>query len=237
MEDWRREFNRCRELAALAERTGDIDGAVNALRRAAELSRVDEPDEPDLDRSRACGEVCGQLGELLWQERLPEAVQAFQQAADAFGRTEDAESSVACARKVVEGVRLLRYRPGQRLDLLIAQFDRELRTLAEQPDSVQAVACLEFKVGTVLQRRDRFEAAAERYLRSLALYEHVEDSGLAQAACHHRLGDLYNRELQDRSEAAKHYRAAIALYADFEPASEGEQMNRVLCEWHLRDLP
>jgi tetratricopeptide (TPR) repeat protein len=95
---------------------------------------------------------------------------------------------------------------------------------------------LQFKVGTVLQRRDRFELAVERYRQSLTLYGQVEESELHQAACHHRIADLYHHELQDSGQARIHYRRAIALYAEHEPPSEGEQMNRVLCEWHLQEI-
>jgi tetratricopeptide (TPR) repeat protein len=236
MKEWRKEFDRCREIAALAERSGDFEGAVNVLRRAADLLRGFDPEAPDADRARARGEVCGKLGELLWEEHLPAAVQAFQDAADAYGQAEHTEKSVACARKVVEGVRLLRHRPAERLDLLIARFDRDLRELSEQPETEGLRAQLEFKVATVLQRRDRFREAADRYHHSLELYQSVEEGELGQAGCHHRLGDLYHRELRDDGLALSHYRRAISLYSEFEPASEGEQMNRVLCEWHIGEI-
>jgi tetratricopeptide (TPR) repeat protein len=251
MQNWREELATCREIAAHAESAGDHERVIRALRRAADLLRpallsskvpetddsADAPDAPDAaEKAHARGEVCDRLGALLWEEQLPEAVQAYQEAADAFGQATDEERSVASARKVVEGVRMLRHRPLERLDLLIARYDRDLRELAEMPDSDVQLAELEFKVGTVLQRRDRFSDAAERYRKSLSHFRRVEGEELGQAACHHRLGDLYNRELLDDSQALAHYRQAVALYAQHEPASEGEQMNRGLCEWHLREV-
>lgn len=236
MNDWKRELDRCREIAALAERAGDMERVVHALRRAADTLRVDPESIPDTAREQAHGDICGRLGELLWEERLPEAIQAYQEAADAYGRTLRTELSVACARKVVEGVRLLRHRPAERLDLLIARYDRDLREMAEHPGTEMAQADLQFKVATVLQRRDRFEAAAERYQNCLGLYSRIEEGGPGSARCHHRLADLYHHELGDDKKAVAHFRRAIELYAQHEPESEGEQMNRVLCEWHLREV-
>src|SRR5262245_24667177 len=103
MEDWQRELQTCRDIAALAERSGDVDRAVDVLRRGVQLLRSFEVEAIDTDRTNAVGEVCGKLGELLWEERLPEAVQAYQEAADAFGQVDNSARSVACAKKVVEG--------------------------------------------------------------------------------------------------------------------------------------
>lgn len=236
MENWQEELVTCREIASLAERAGDHDQAIYALRRAADLLRPGSELPESTDMARARGEVCGRLGELLWDERLPEAVQAYQEAADAFSHATDEERMIVCAKKVVEGVRMLRHRPSERLDLLIARYDRDLRELAELPDSERRQAELEFKVGTVLQRRDRFADAAARYRKSLAHYRRIEGEGLGQAACHHRLGDLYNRELRNDRKALSHYRLAVALYKEHERPSEGEQMNRGLCEWHIREV-
>jgi hypothetical protein len=236
MTDWQSEFERRRSIAALAVSAGDFENAIAALRRAVDLHRVTGDEPPTVEQSMASGEASSRLGELLWDERLPEAVQAYQDAADAFGRSEDPDRSAACARRVVEGVRLLRFRPAERLDLLIARYDTELRSLALLDETLERRAELEFKVATVLQRRDRVANAAARYARSLEAFCQLEGCELRQAACHHRLADLYNRELQDEAAALLHYEAARELYAEHEAPSEGEQMNRVLCEWQIEDI-
>ena len=140
--------------------------------------------------------MCSHLGDLLWDSRLPEAVQFFQEAVDAYEVASHQARSTACAKRVVE-VSTLRRRPTERLDLLLTQYDRQISEIAENDDLEGVRADLQFKVATILQRRDRFAEAVERYRATLSLLRGIEGVQLLQAACHHRLGDLYHRELRD----------------------------------------
>jgi tetratricopeptide (TPR) repeat protein len=227
--NWRKQGER-------AARSGDLAVAVESLQRAASLLAAPEEGEGPDDRSRA--EVCRLLADMLMEEgRVPAAMQAYQEAADAFGRLPGAEAEAHdCAQRILSGVRLLRRDPLQRLDLLIARYERELRQLAETPGTEMEQADLSFHTATVFHRRDRFQEAERWYRRSLDLYSNAPESHLKQSACHQRLADLYHHELGDDERAAEHYREAIALYAEYEPESEGHQMNRELCEWLLAGL-
>jgi tetratricopeptide (TPR) repeat protein len=233
------------DAVSAASSETDMADAIARLRRAAALltppssTAIDETDAPTafLTDEILHGRVCQRLGELLWASNcIPEAIQAFQEASDAFGRGGAELASQECARKVIEGVTALRQNPQDRLYLLIAQIERERRQLALTPESEAAQAECLFRIATILQRRDRFTAAAERYRGSLSLFERAPEAGLKHAECHHRLADLYNHELDDEALATAHYRAAASLYARFEPDSEGEQMSKTLCEWQLSAL-
>lgn len=225
----------CRRQAEAALARGDRATAIERLRRAASLyAALDAAGADDLARAQ----VCRLLADLLAEaDRLPEAMQAYQEAADAFGRVPGAEGEAqVCARRIVEGVKRLWQQPQERLYLLIARHEREQRQLAETPGTESAQADCAFHIATILHRRDRFSEAAQRYREALTLYERAPCTGLQQAACHHRLAGLFHYELPDHPRAAAHYEQAIRLYGAFEPLSEGEQMNRVLCEWMLREL-
>jgi len=225
-----------RQRAEKACAAGDDAAAIECLRRAVSLyAALDAGEQPD---DLAHAQVCHLLADLLTVAgRLPEAVQAYQEAADAYGRVPGAEADAqTCARRIVEGVRALWQQPQERLYLLIARYERQQRQLAETPGTEAAQGDCAFQAATILHRRDRFEEAARRYAESLTLYEHAPDTGLQQAACHQRLAGLYHYELPDRCRAADHYRQAIRLYELYEPLSEGEQMNRTLCQWLLNEV-
>jgi tetratricopeptide (TPR) repeat protein len=224
-----------RDQGERAVRSGDLPVAIESLQRAASiLAVVDNAEEPD-DRARA--EVCRLLADTLMEDgRVPAAMQAYQEAADAYGRLNAEAEAHDCAQRILAGVRMLRRDPTQRLDLLIARHDRELRQLAETPGTEGERADRTFHMGTVLHRRDRFHGAEIRYRASLDLYRQAPETELKQAACHQRLADLYHHELENDERAAEHYREAIRLYGEFEPLSEGHQMNRELCEWLLAAL-
>src|SRR5207244_902086 len=121
---------------------------------------------------RAQADTCRRLAERLEDAgRLPEALQAYQEATDAYGRIPGAEpQAAACARRIVEGVRDLWKRPEERLYLLIARIEREQRQLALVPDSEARQADCAFRIGTIFQRRDRFVEAESSYLKALDLY-------------------------------------------------------------------
>jgi tetratricopeptide (TPR) repeat protein len=140
------------------------------------------------------------------------------------------EDARECARRLLDVVRGLWGHPESRLYLLVAQHDRELRRLAAAPGTETVRARIEFRIATILQRRDRFAEAADRYEKARGLFAASAATGLDTAVCHQRLAGLYHHELGDPAMAATHYKAAIALFRRHEPVSEGTQMNRVLCE-------
>ena len=219
--------------AETAAAAGARPEAILILQRAAAIATV----PGSSDQARLHADLCRRLAHFLTEEdRLPEAMQALQEAVDHYGRVPGAEADAAeCAREIVAGVRRMWGRP-DRLYLLIARLDREQRQLAVRPRTESAQAELLFKTATILHRRDRFDDALERYRRALILYQTSEDAGEAQALCHHRMAGLCQYELGLPDEAESHYREAIRLYARWEAEWEGEQMNRSLCEELLRNL-
>ncbi len=215
---------------------GNLGEAVADLQAAAVVyAAVEEPDEA-ITRARA--DCCRTLAETLIEaDRLPEAMQAYQEAVDAYGRLPDAEADAReCARLIVLGVRGLFRRPEERLDLLIARYDRDLRQLAAREGAEAERAAMLFQLGTILQRRDRFTPSAERYTAALDLYARLPGEELQVASCHFRLAGLYHHELDQPARARRHYEDAIRLFALHEPLADGEQTNRVLCEMLLRGL-
>jgi tetratricopeptide (TPR) repeat protein len=215
---------------------GDLTSAIEALQRCASLYAARGDDDSSLDREQ--GETCRRLAILLSEAgKVPEAIQAYQEAADSFGRVPGAEDEArACAREILAGVRRLWEQPRDRLYLLIARLEREERQLSLEEGSEQRRADLLFRIGTILQRRDRFSDAEPPYLQALTLYDEAAEAELKRAECHQRLAGLYHHELGRLDAAADHYEAAIRLFREHEPLSEGEQMNRALCEMLLDEL-
>ncbi|HSV72253.1 MAG TPA: tetratricopeptide repeat protein [Chthonomonadales bacterium] len=213
----------------------DADAAaIESLHVAVAALAIAAADDPALVRPHAV--ACHRLAErLAAADRVPEAAQAFQEAADAYARLPDGDAEARdCARAVVDRVRSLWRRPEQRLMLLVTRHDRDIRRLEQQAGSEAERARIAFHLGTILQRCDRFAIAAARYAQALSLYQAVPGADLDVAACHQRLAGLFHHELHDRESAKRHYRAAIELYRAHEPAAEGEQMERALCEELLR---
>ena len=229
------ELQKALMTAEMAAGAGEHSRAIRVLQDAASLASNSKAPDSELDRLH--GDICRRLAGLLAEEdRLPESMQAYQEAADSYGRVPGAESEASfCARKIVRGVKDMWRRP-DRLYLLIARIDRKRRQLEERPGAETEQADLTFKSATILQRRDRFQDAAIRYSEALELYLCGEETWMKRALCHHRLGGLYQYELESLDKAAEHYREAVRLYAEHEPEVEGEQMNRALCEELLSNL-
>ncbi|MGC8668422.1 MAG: tetratricopeptide repeat protein [Chthonomonadales bacterium] len=204
--------------------------AIRRLQRAAVLYALLEAEGQGEPARHA--EACRLLAEVLRDEgRLPEALQALQEAADALAHVPGAEDQVdGFARDIVQGANLLRSDPQQRLYLLVAHLEREQRRLAEVPGSLRDRGDCAFRIGTLLHRRDRFAEAERRYREALRLYRHAEGTEMQQAECHRRLAGLYQYELADTKRAVHHYREAIRLFAEHEAPWEGHQVNRELCE-------
>src|SRR5258705_10390452 len=92
----------------------EASGEIARLRQSvAECQAVEGS---DLDWHKLA-ELSGKLGDLLAEaNRLPEAIQAYQEATDAYGNLPDAgEMAEHFARKVVAGVNELWKRPAERL--------------------------------------------------------------------------------------------------------------------------
>lgn len=242
-----------RKLANEARQAGDVAAEIDSLRHAAALYASlhipgEETDaegtsiEPANDRAHA--EVCTRLGERLWQqERLPEAIQAYQEATDAYGRIPAAERNAAeCAQKVREGISVLRNNPKDRLYLLIATHERRQRQYAEQPGTEKQQADCAYQIASIFKRRERYTEAVERFEEALGLFRRAEDTALQQADCLRALGDLFSTPseiagtLNDPIRAFTCYKQATALYREHEPTIEGRQVNRLLCEQGLKAL-
>jgi len=213
-----------------ARDSGDLGSAITMYQRAVSLLAALHEGEFQDDESRAS--VCRMLGDALVESgRIPEAMQAYQEALDACGRLPDGGAdSAALAQIILDGVRSLWSHPQDRLLLLVARLEREQRQIAECSDSFMEQAECAFRIATILHRRDRFEDAAKRYLEAVRLFEPAPESEMRRALCHQRIAGLYQHELADPEFAAHHYDAAIRLYREHEPMSEGHQMDRELCE-------
>jgi tetratricopeptide (TPR) repeat protein len=173
-----------RQKAEEARQAGDAAVEIDSLRHAAALyaslrmpaeeADEKEPIEPTNDRAHA--EVCARLGERLWQqERLPEAIQAYQEATDAYGRVPAAEQNVAeCAQKVREGINVLRNNPKDRLYLLIATHERRQRQYAEQLGTEKQQGDCAYQIASIFKRRERQTEAVERFEEALGLFRRAE---------------------------------------------------------------
>ena len=222
---------------ALADlEAGRKELAVRRLQRAAVLytKREEEGQGEPASHGRACRLLAKVLVDL---GRLPEALQALQEAADALARLPNSEQDVdACAREIVYWTNRLRSDPHERLYMLVAHLEREQRRLASMPGSQRDRGDCAFRIATILHRRDRFAEAAHRYREALRLYRHADGTGMQQAECHRRLAGLYHYELANAPLAIRHYREAIRLFAAHEVPWDGHQMNRELCEELLSTL-
>ena len=197
--------------------------------------------------TRARAEACRRYGDTLARlEQHPEAANAFQEAADLFGQLQGAFEQHAareCARKALASIQALNTNPKDRLYLLIARYTRQQQQLAMQPgtEALQADCCLH--VAQIFLRRDRPAEAFAHFTEALALYRRAEPTEtvcLAQAECHHRLGNLLANVLSDAKEnpeqAIAHYTEAIALYRQYEPVVHDRQERLVLSLYALPDL-
>jgi tetratricopeptide (TPR) repeat protein len=207
----------------------DLNAEVSRLRLALANSYSQEENETDW---KAVGDLCARLGDILENaDRLPESIQAYQEATDAFGKLSDSSGKAEYyARKVVSGVTELWKRPSERLNLLVVKLENEQRHLTAASAAPNEIAEVGIKIATILHRRDRFHEAATKYLEAISLLRTSEAAEFRLAEMELRLAGLYQYELNDPRRSIEHYRKALELFAKFEPISEGEQMNRKLCE-------
>ncbi len=214
------------------ELQNDLDDLIHKVDEYARLT------DPSVEEETAHAGLCRRLGMILMEaDRVPEAMQYLQEATDVFGRLPECESDAAsCAKQIVDGVRSLRQRPSERLYLLMARINREKTRIELEPGTETLQGDCAFRMATIFHRRDRFPEAETEYVEALRLYQQGMETELQQAACHQRLGGLHRYELRSISKAAEHYKSAAQLFREYEPESEGEQMNLRLCEALLADV-
>ena len=226
-----------RDRAQAASNRGDRDAELTALRRCvAHLSLVQDDDEAVALPARA--EASRRLADSLAEEGMwPEAMQAYQEATDSYGRMPGFEAQASeCARRIREGVRALRFRPRDRLLLLTARYERELQSLRAQPSTETAQANCVAHIAGILHRCGRFNEAAARYRAALDLYAGAEDTELEQARTAMRLGDLYFGPLEDEVKAFSWYRRAEREFSLVEALDEAGQTARQECSRKLHAL-
>jgi hypothetical protein len=235
-----------RRLDAERRRSEALARLRQAVLRHAEADRLyqleqDEPPPATWREARANDSLlCGNW--LAESDAHSEAAGIYQEAADAYGSLSGAvaeSNAQLCAHLALESVAALRAHPEDRLYLLIAHYDRRQQLLALQEGTEEQQAECLVHIADVFARRDRPREAAERYAAALRLLEAAPEHPhvlLSRAECHHRLGGLFARPLNDLDGAATHYRAAIALYAAHEPPVYGRRQAHDLCVRALAEL-
>jgi tetratricopeptide (TPR) repeat protein len=239
------------QLATEADRLraqGARQEALAALRRAtllyAELDRLAQMADrgsplPLCRRAETCERYADWLTEA---EQHAEAANIYQEASDLFGQSgggEAEEGARRCAHKVLANLTALRSRPHDRLYLLIAHYERQLRQLALQSGAEEQQGDCCFHIAGIFQRRGRAQEAVARYQEALTLYERASQTQtvlLARAECHHLIAGLMVNTLDDLPGAARHYREAVALYTAHEPPIYGAQQSRAICLRALVDV-
>jgi tetratricopeptide (TPR) repeat protein len=233
------------DRAVYQHELGQLDAAIELMREAAVLyaasdsAAVQESDARVLSRAMAC-RLCGDY--LVEDEQYAEAANIYQEAVDQYSRLNSEEAEVdarRCARKLLDCIALLRARPFDRLNLLIAQYEHKQRQYAAQPEQEAQQAECAAHIARILARRERYEQSVERYREALDLYERAggePEVQLAIAECHHRMAGLLAYRLNKKLDALAHYHKAVVLYAEHEPYVYGSQQARELCERAVSEL-
>src|SRR5262249_10514636 len=146
--------------------------ALNAavlLYASADKDSDDAEEAGELTRPRA--EACRRYaGALAAAGRHAEAANIYQEATDLYGRIggEDAERCAGeCAHALLESVAALRTQPQDRLQLLIAHYERVLQQLAIEPGAEAQQAENRMHIARIYMRRDRPDSSAEQYRLAL----------------------------------------------------------------------
>jgi tetratricopeptide (TPR) repeat protein len=226
-----------RDRARAANERGDRAGELTALRQAvAHLALAEPEEEPDARRDHA--DASRRLADILADSGdWPEAMQAYQEATDAYGSIPGMDSAAGeCARRIRDGVRALRQRPEDRLYLLTARYERELRNLAVQPGTDKEQGDCVFHIAAILHRRQRYREAIERFAEALALYEKSDGTESERARTAMRMGDIYFGPLEDEVRAFTQYRRAEHFFSRAEELEEPDWMARQECARRLREL-
>ncbi len=231
--------------ALIEYEAGRLESAIDLMREAVILfasadSAVARPsDDRVLSRAVAC-RLCGDF--LVEGDQYPEAANIYQQAVNQYSRLKTEEAEVwarRCAGKLLDCVAMLKTRPLERLNLLIARYEHIQRQYAAQPLRERQQAECAAHIARILARRERYEQSADRYQEALELYAGAPQEpevNLAIAECHHRLAGLLAYRLNRKLEAIAHYRQAISLYSEHEPYVYNRQQSRDLCERAVKEL-
>lgn len=233
------------EHAVLEYSTGRLDAAINLMREAAVLfaaadsAAAHESDTRVQSRAMAC-RLCGDY--LSEGEQYAEAANIYQEAVDQYSRLSSEEAEVEarrCARKLLDCIAMLRARPHDRLNLLIAQYEHRQRQYAAQPGHERQQAECAAHIGRILARGERYELSVERYREAIELFRQADLEPrvyMAVAECNHWIAGLFAYRLNDTAQALHHYRKALALYAEHEPYVYGKQEARELCSRAIQEM-
>ncbi|MCW3055371.1 MAG: hypothetical protein JWN14_4541 [Chthonomonadales bacterium] len=230
--------------ARLLYENGRREEAITLQRRGAlqHALAMRDSELPAAETWWARANACRVLGDYLAEAHAyPEAATYYQEATDCYAPIDSEEAEIAardCAARALAAARALQARPEQRLYLLTVRYERQIQQLALESDTEAQQAACWVHIARIFQRRDRPEEAIAHYREALRLYALApkDETGLAQAECHHRIAGLYATALDDPDQAILAYREAIALYAVYEPRLDGEQAALALCVHALEQL-
>ena len=234
------EAESCVQQAHAYDRARLDDEELAFLRRAvllyaaADAMREDSTEIGPLTRARA--DLCRLFADrLVSAQHHAEAATIYQEATDLYGLLEPDAKYLAgdCARRLLECISAVRDEPRERLQLLIARYERSQQQLALDPgtEAQQAECCIH--IARIFQRREMPEESVVRYKEALELLSAATVSPemlLARAECNHRIASLLVGPLNDPSSAVRHYRSAIELYRESEPFLYGFQQSLELCK-------
>ena len=230
--------------ARLLYENGRREEAITLQRRGAlqYALAMRDVELPAAEAWWARADACRVLGDYLAEaEAYPEAATYYQEATDCYTAIDSEEAEIAsrdCAVRALAAARALHAIPEQRLYLLTVRYERQIQQLALESDTEAQQAACWVHIARIFQRRDRPEEAVMHYREALRLYALTpqDETGLAQAECHQRIGELYANALDDPAQAILAYRKAIALYLVYEPQVDGEQAALALCVHALHQL-
>ncbi len=217
-----------RQLTALGRHSEACDLLQDRLARTTD----------SLVRPEDLGDLCRTLGAALTASgRAADAIQAYQEAADAYGAAPGCAALQAeCAQEVLAGVRKLRAEPQNRLTLLIARLDREVLSLRYAEGADRRRGELMQQTAEILQRRGRPQEAEPRYREAIKAFHNAPDAALAEAKCLMKLAGLCLHDLDRLDDAAAHYRAARDLARAMDPQTDDAEVLADDCEAVLGNL-
>jgi tetratricopeptide (TPR) repeat protein len=223
-----------------AESYGDLLTAEQMLRDAAAAIGPAVHTELAEPVRIAYGALCARLGELLKRNGdFAHAAHFFQEASDSLQNTACEEYRILCASNVVECVRLTGRNPEIRLSLITAKYEHLEHQYRAHPGCMHLAAESRAHIALSLLRAERFVEAAESLEIAIAHFREADDLPeirLAQAGFLRRLADLQYVRMEALEAAAANYREAAALYAAYEPSTNGRQEHKTLCDLALKDI-
>jgi tetratricopeptide (TPR) repeat protein len=208
---------------------------------AADAEREALDEAGPLTRPRA--EACQRYAEALAADgHHAQAANIYQEATDLYGLLGDPKSQELarnCAKKLLESLAALRSNAGDRLQLLVAHYERQQQQLAITPGTEMQQAECAIHIARIYQRRDRPAESVDCYRDALELLSRIEpapESELVRAECHHRIATLFAERLGEPFEAIRHYQTAIDLYGLHEVPVYGVQNSCEFCRSALARL-